>query len=131
MIIREALTSAINKLKNKSTSPALDAEVLLSYVLKKDKTYLYTHSGEKIFNTYLNPYLNLVKKRSQGWPVAYLTRHKEFYGLDFLVNKNVLIPRPETEGLVDFVLEKIKDLRFKIKVKKISILDIGTGSGCV
>ena len=94
MNIRQTLSLATNQLKNKSTSPALDAEVLLSYVLKKDKTYLYINSEKKVLNNDLNKYLNLIKKRSQGWPVAYLTGHKEFYGLDFIVTPDVLIPRP-------------------------------------
>ena len=126
MTIRQALNSATRILKRKSTSPSLDAEVLLAYVLKKPKTDIFVRMDNFVYKRDRQKFLALIKKRSQGWPVAYLTHEKEFFGLKFYVDKNVLIPRPETEGLVDLVLEKLKIVNYKLK-----ILDIGTGSGCI
>src|SRR3989344_361991 len=123
MTIHQLLNIGTSKLKSKSTSPALDAEVLLSYVLKKSKEYLYINPKKYLVHTQVRTYLKLINKRVQGWPVADLTNQKEFYGLKFYVDKNVLIPRPETEGLVEHVLEHIKNM------SGLKILDIGTGSG--
>jgi release factor glutamine methyltransferase len=102
----------------------LDAELLLAFVLKKDRAFLFIYPEKKLTPTQVKKFLSLVKKGRAGWPVAYLTGKKEFFGLDFFVNKNALIPRPETEGLVELVLKTIQipDSRFQI-------LDIGTGSG--
>jgi release factor glutamine methyltransferase len=103
---------------------SLDAEVLLAYVLKKPREYLFVNQESRIKNQEAKKFLALVKKRQLGWPVAYLTQKKEFFGLNFFVNKHVLIPRPETEGLVELILSRIKNQESGIK-----ILDIGTGSG--
>lgn len=125
MTIRESLSQAIPLLsKSKSTSPALDAEVLLSHVLKKPKEYTYINPDKSLTAQQKTKLFTLVKKRTQLWPVAYLTGHKSFMGLDFQVNEDVLIPRPVTEELVEMVLERMKG-------KELSVLDIGTGSGCI
>jgi release factor glutamine methyltransferase len=123
MTIQELIQIAIKKLKNSTpastrTSPELDGEVLLSFVLKKPKEYLFAHPKKQVNPKSEKAYLRLINNRLLGWPVAYLTKHKEFFGLDFYVDKNVLIPRPETEGLVELTIDKIKDLRLKIKEKK-------------
>ncbi|MBI4049264.1 MAG: peptide chain release factor N(5)-glutamine methyltransferase [Candidatus Doudnabacteria bacterium] len=102
-----------------------DAAVLLSFVLKKDKAFLFFYPEKTLTKNQKRKFLSLIKKRKAGWPVAYLTGEKEFYGLKFFVNRNVLIPRPETEGLVELLLSEIKDQR------SLSILDLGTGSGCI
>jgi release factor glutamine methyltransferase len=125
MTIQELIQIAIKKLKN-STSPELDGEVLLSFVLKKPKEYLFAHPKKQVNPKSEKAYLRLINNRLLGRPVAYLTKHKEFFGLDFYVDKNVLIPRPETEGLVELVLGSLK-----IENRKLKILDIGTGSGCI
>ncbi|MBI3952415.1 MAG: peptide chain release factor N(5)-glutamine methyltransferase [Candidatus Doudnabacteria bacterium] len=127
MKIQDILNTGINKLKNKSTSPALDAEVLLAYALNKPKEHLYIHANHELrLRKRVRNYLGLIEKRAQGWPVAYLTGQKEFYGLKFFVDKNVLTPRPETECLVELVLQKLKIVNCKLR-----ILDVGTGSGCI
>jgi release factor glutamine methyltransferase len=129
MIINDLINLGIKKLTT-SPSAALDAEVLLSYVLNKPKEYLLANPGRKINPALEKKFLTLLNRRLLGWPVAYLTKAKEFYNLKFYIDKNVLIPRPETEGLIDLVVNQIKDLRVKIKEKEsLSILDIGTGSG--
>ena len=104
----------------------LDAELLLAHVLKKPREYLLIHQDEPI--TVLNQlrFRHLVTKRTKGMPLAYLTGHKEFFGLDFFVNKNVLVPRPETEILVESAIEIIFNLQ-----SSVTLIDVGTGSGCI
>lgn len=139
MTIRQLLNLATDKLKNKSTSPELDAEVLLAHVLKQSKEYLFQNqestrlpARQGIKNQEQKKFQQLVKKRATGWPVAYLTHEKEFFGLNFYVDQNVLIPRPETEGLVEMATKKIIDYKLKIiNDKPLSVLDLGTGSGCI
>ena len=126
MTINQALNLAQDKLsKSKSTSPFLDAEVLLSYVLNKPKEHLFTNPNKTLPSKSQKRFFALIKKRASNWPVAYLTNYKGFYGLDFYVDQNVLIPRPVTEDLVEMVLAETK------KQKGLSVLDVGTGSGCI
>ncbi|PIR96763.1 MAG: peptide chain release factor N(5)-glutamine methyltransferase [Candidatus Doudnabacteria bacterium CG10_big_fil_rev_8_21_14_0_10_41_10] len=125
MTIQKVLTWATEILKKTSTSPSLDAEVLLYYTLKKPKEFILTNQSKKLTSKQLNKFKNLIEKRSIGIPVAYLTGHKEFYGLDFMVNKQVLIPRPETEELVQLTLNRIMNYELGIR----NVVDIGTGSG--
>lgn len=129
MTIKEIIKIYSQKLKKLSGSPILDIEILLCAVLKKPKEYLFTNPNKTISHTPYAQFQLLFKKRQKGWPIAYLTGHKEFYGLDFIVNKNVLIPRPETELLVDEVLKYIR--LSKINNQQSTIIDIGTGSGCI
>ncbi len=106
-------------------SPRLDAEVLLAHSLKLKRIDLYARYNEVIGEAPKSAFRELVKKRAEGCPVAYLVGYKEFYGIRFLVNSNVLIPRPDTECLVDAALRIAKKENWK------TILDIGTGSGCI
>ncbi len=120
MTIHDLVNLGIKKLSK--TSPALDAEVLLTFVLNKPKEYLLINSNKKIDPRKEKTFLKLIKQRSIGVPIAYLTGKKEFFGLNFFLDKNVLVPRPDTEVMVEAVL--------KINSQKpLSILDIGTGSG--
>jgi release factor glutamine methyltransferase len=131
MTIHDLIKIAKKKLTN-STSPVLDGEVLLSFVLKKPKEYLLANPKKQITGRLEKTYFRLINKRLLGWPVAYLVKHKEFYGLDFYVDRHVLIPRPETEGLIELALDQIKNLREQLKTDKpLKILDLGTGSGCI
>jgi len=124
MIIRESLLIAMQKLKEKKIDSArLDAEVLLCFVLKKDKAFIFAWPETKMTSQQVKTFNNLINKRIKGIPIAYLTGTKNFFGLDFCVNKNVLIPRPETEILVEKAINAIK-------VKEI-VADVGTGSGCI
>jgi len=114
----------------------LDRELLLSHALNKPREYFFTHTEKELSSIQVKKYNKLVNRRLKGEPIAYLTGKKEFYGLDFIVNKNVLIPRPETELLVEEVLRQIQNTRqrrgspkaAKYKIPDI-ILDVGTGSG--
>jgi len=121
MTIKQALIIATQKLKTKKIlSPRLDAEVLLAFVLKKDKAFLYTYPQKALTASQLKKFNQLISKRLKYWPVAYLASEKEFYKLPFKVNQKVLIPRPETELMVDEILKLNK---------KWTVADIGTGSG--
>ena len=117
------------RLKIVSTSPDLDSEILASFALKKDRSYILSHPEVSIEHKDELLLKKLISRREKGEPVAYITNSKEFYSLDFFVDKNVLIPRPETEMLVELALEEIKNLLNK--KKQIRIADICTGSGCI
>jgi release factor glutamine methyltransferase len=110
--------------QNTKNISCLDAEILLTFVIKESKEFLYTHPEYNLTKNQEKKLRKLLDRRKKGEPIAYLTNHKEFYSLDFYVNKNVLIPRPETETLVEEIVRDNKS-------KKITIADIGTGSGCV
>lgn len=126
MTISESLQWGYKNLRKKSASAGLDAEVLLAFVLNKNKEFLYTFPERKLSKQQLKKFKKIISQKIRGVPVAYLVGHKEFYGLDFIVNKNVLIPRPETELIVDEVLKKIIT-----NSNKNILIDIGTGSGCI
>jgi release factor glutamine methyltransferase len=113
-----------------SSLPYLETEILIDKVLHQKKEWLYSNLNFRIPSEKYKKIKSLIKKRSLGEPIAYLVNCKEFYGLEFYVDRNVLIPRPETELIVDLVLDKIKKIREKDK-RKILILDIGSGSGCI
>lgn len=106
----------------------LAAEILLAYVLKKDKVYLITHSNSEVTVEDHDNFQNLLKRYLNGEPVAYLTNSKEFFGLDFYVDRRVLIPRPETELLVEQVISLVQKDNAP---QPLRILDIGTGSGAI
>jgi release factor glutamine methyltransferase len=125
MIINKALIIG-SKLINHSASPRLDAEVLLAKVLKISRSQLMTNSHKSISIFHLLLYFILILKRKLGYPIAYITGYKEFYGRKFFVTKHTLIPRPETETLIEEVLKIIKrDTSIN------TVVDIGTGSGCL
>lgn len=104
-------------------SAQLDAELIMAHVLKKDRTYVFSHDDQKLGFLKKWAYKKLILKRKKRIPLAYLTGEKEFYGLSFKVNKHTLIPRPDTEILVQSVLSYIKPGD--------TLLDVGTGSGCI
>lgn len=103
----------------------LDAEVLLAHVLKTDRLHLYVDFHKPLEAAELTVYRALIKQRAQRTPVAYLTGNKEFMGFSFLVSPAVLIPRPDTEILVETVLQRINEQADQI------IVDVGTGSGAI
>jgi release factor glutamine methyltransferase len=122
MTIKEALKLGNKKLGKQNK----DAEILLSLVLRKNKEFLFTYPERNLTKNQIERYRNFIIRRYKGEPVAYLTGHKEFFGLDFIVNKKVLIPRPETELIVEEALKLTKN-----KKQPIIIIDVGTGSGCI
>jgi release factor glutamine methyltransferase len=119
--VRQCLQLAQNKIDR------LDAELLLAHTLGKNREFVLANNDYKIGRLKDWKIKRLFKKRAKGVPLAYLTGHKEFFGLDFFVNKDVLIPRPDTELMVLLALDKIE----RLKDYKITLIDVGTGSGCI
>ncbi len=113
-----------------SPSPALDINCILEHILQKDRTFLLIHRDLELSDAQQTAFLEAVAKRRTGLPVAYITGHKEFYGLDFYVTPDVLIPKPDTELLVEHAVDWAKDF-LRENLTEISIADICTGSGCI
>ena len=111
-------------------SAHLAAELLLMHVLGRDRSYLYTHPEEELPPPDLERYTQLIAERATGKPSQYITGHQEFWGLDFEVTPDVLIPRPETEHIVERVLE-LAQQQGHAKGARLRIVDVGTGSGCI
>jgi release factor glutamine methyltransferase len=103
----------------------MNAEVLLMFVLGADRAYLYAHPERELTPEEATRYEDVLAQRAIGMPSQYITGHQEFWGLDFVVSPAVLIPRPETEHLVEAVLELARG------VPRSKLVDVGTGSGCV
>lgn len=110
---------------------ALDLDLLLSYAINKSKEFLFAHPEYSLslwqtiqFNYFLYRY-------QRGLPLAYITHHKEFFGLNFLVNKHTLIPRPDTEIMVEEVIKIIEQQKIQDTKSRIILIDVGTGSGCI
>jgi release factor glutamine methyltransferase len=115
--------------KSGSGSPRLDAEVLLSHARGCQRIQLYTAYDEEASETLRTAFREMVKRRAEGTPVAYLVGYKEFYSASFEVNPDVLIPRPETEHLVVAAIDHAKQLRSGDA--NLAIVDVGTGSGAI
>lgn len=107
--------------------PLLDGEVILAHVLDKNRAFLFTHPKQSIGRQRFAKYKKMIQRRAKREPVAYITQKKYFYNLVFEVNKKCLIPRPESEMLVDLGLEYLK----KMRKRKLTVLDVGTGSGAI
>src|SRR3954464_9454993 len=126
MRLDAALRRAVRTLEqNEVGSPRMNAETLLMFVLGCDRAYLYAHPERKLTSDEENRYNATITERATGKPSQYITGHQEFWGLDFIVSPAVLIPRPETEHVIETVLELAQVRRFD------TIADIGTGSGCI
>ncbi|MDX2164185.1 MAG: peptide chain release factor N(5)-glutamine methyltransferase [Gammaproteobacteria bacterium] len=107
-----------------ATIERLEVEILLSHVLNKPRVYLYSHPEEPLTSEQCDQFNQLIKRREQGEPLVYITGKTEFYGLAFDITPDVLVPRPETELLIDYILDNLK-------VKTASVLELGTGSGII
>jgi release factor glutamine methyltransferase len=126
MQLKQALMSAAHRLESSDVgSPRVNAEVLLMFVLGINRAYLYAHPERELTAEEESRYDEVLAQRATGMPSQYITGHQEFWGLDFIVSPAVLIPRPETEHLVETVLEIARD------VPHAKIVDVGTGSGCI
>lgn len=133
MTILEAKNRAKEILSGTSPSALLDTEILLSHVTGLNRTQILFNRDKEISLQEESVFFGLIKKRSEGLPVAYITGSKEFYGIDFIVTPKVLIPKPDTEILVEKSIEIIESLsgKYKSAHKKISLCDMCTGSGCI
>ena len=126
MKVQTAINQAFIKLKKKNIRSALlDCEILMSLAIKKDRKFVILNSNKEIEEKNYLYFKKLINERSKSKPIAYLTGKKEFWKYEFCINEKVLIPRPDTELLID---EVIKIFKHK---NKINILDIGVGSGCI
>ena len=122
----------ISELLNKARKDKklLEAEVLLAHVLGESREWVLSHDREEVSSEDMRRFHELWVRLNEGEPLAYLVKKKEFYGHDFYVDKRVLVPRPETELLVEEVLRLSGDARFANK-KNVRIIDVGTGSGVI
>jgi release factor glutamine methyltransferase len=126
MNLKQALAHTRKTLRDKEIEDAsLEGEILLRYILGVDRAHLFSHLEYQLDFEQKKALDRALKRRLNGEPTAYLTGHREFYGLDFFVNRRVLIPRPETE----LIIEKAIEMAGKRKIT--TIADIGTGSGAI
>ena len=126
----ENLNSVLFKAKkylinNSIKSANIDSEILMCSVLKKSREYLIINIFDKINEDKINIFNELVERRKKCEPIAYILKKKDFWKSTFYVDRNVLIPRPDTEILIEEILNNYN------KNEKLSVLDIGTGSGCI
>ena len=128
MKLKEVLDKSIQFFKDKKfDSPRLDAELLISSALKMERMQLYLKYESPLTEKEVSDCREVIRRRTQGEPVAYITEEKGFYGHIFKVGAGVLIPRPETEGLVEAATEFLKNK----KILNPRILDLGAGTGCI
>lgn len=106
----------------------LDCEILLAYVLGVEREYLVSHSEDEVDKNLVDLFKRYLWRVKDGEPIAYIIGEKEFFGLNFYVDKRVLVPRPETEHLVEKVLEYLRKLSNDCRERRFRILDVGTGS---
>jgi len=126
MNLRTILNKASKKLKkNNIKTFQIDSEILLANTINKDRKYIILNFNDQIKKLYLKKFNELIDRRSKGEPVAYLIKKKEFWNETFYINEKVLIPRPDTEIIVESVLSMFP------KNSRLQMLDIGTGSGCI
>src|SRR5580765_1347575 len=138
MDVRAALKLGIARLREaKISSHTLAAELLLLHATGRTRTSLYSHPEDELSNSESQSYVSLLERRAAGVPVQHLTGKQEFWGLEFEVTPDVLIPRPETEHLIEVALDRLalRDLRAGRPNKNdgagLLIADVGTGSGCI
>src|SRR5271168_3293950 len=124
MTILTAILQGTKLLEDEAiAAPRLTAEVLLMHALQKERSYLYAHSDEELVELAWIHYGRYLHERMKGKPTQYITGRQEFYGRDFRVTPDVLIPRPETEHVIEAALQLAPNAR--------RIVDIGTGSGAI
>jgi release factor glutamine methyltransferase len=136
--VRTALKKGIHLLREAHvSSDTLAAELLLLHVTRRDRTWLYAHPEALLDPQIIESYFSLLRRRAAGEPTQHLTGKQEFWGLEFEVTPDVLIPRPETEHLIEVALDRlaVRELRAvrgpKLTGEGLTIVDIGSGSGCI
>ena len=123
--INELINNSVKNLGELSMTPLLDVQVILCRILDVDRIYLLLNRYETLDDETLEKFNKAFEQRLSGMPVQYIVKHQEFMGLDFYVDKGVLIPRPDTEILIEELINRNKD---RVGLK---ILDLGTGSGAI
>jgi release factor glutamine methyltransferase len=124
MKIQEITNSYKNKLDY------LDIEILIADSLGKTREFVLMYPSHELSKSQILNLKSKLNRRMKSEPIAQIIGHKEFFGLDFIVNKHTLVPRPETEMMVEATIKEISNLKFEIS-NKLSVIDIGTGSGCI
>jgi release factor glutamine methyltransferase len=123
--LKNSLAKAVALLTtNNVPSPRMNAELLLTFTLNSDRAYLFAHPERELTAKEQSRYEAALTERSRGVPAQYITGHQEFWGMDLIVSPAVLIPRPETEHVIEAVLESQASGNLRI-------VDVGTGSGCI
>jgi release factor glutamine methyltransferase len=123
--IATALADGTERLRSVSDSPMLDAELLLARAIDMPRTYLIAHPEDTLDPAAVDRYLTAIERRSAGMPIAYIAGEKEFWSMTLIVSPDTLVPRPETEVLVDQALQRIPD------DGNFTVLDLGTGNGAI
>jgi release factor glutamine methyltransferase len=127
MLVNEAIAFAEQELKRSNNlNSRLDSEILVSHLINIPRESIYSRLKENLPSNKTEELQNLVSRRVKKEPIAYILNNKEFWSTNFYVDRSVLIPRPETEVLIDLILSQINN-----KNNYFNILDIGTGSGCI
>lgn len=130
MQLKQALTAGLERLAAEQVpSPRMNAELLLRFVLNCDRAYLFAHPERELTEQEESHYASALAERSRGVPAQYITGHQEFWGMDLIVTPAVLIPRPETEHVIETVLELVA--LEGTRSSSIRIVDVGTGSGVI
>lgn len=128
--IEKLLKSGIEAIKQREyNNPFLDVQLILSHLLKKDRIYLHAHRNDEVNEEIALQFYEIVSKRNEGYPLQYMTNSQDFMSLNFYVQEGVLVPRPDTEILVEKIIKIVNNS--ELKNKDINILDIGTGSGAI
>ncbi len=138
MQLKQTLASAVSRLSaDRVPSPRLNAELLLMFTLSCDRAYLYAHPERELMRDEQGRYEAALAERARGVPTQYITGHQEFWGMDLIVSPAVLIPRPETEHVIETVMDCVARADLRRSQGKLSsadrlrIADMGTGSGCI
>ncbi len=130
MQLKAELLSAVKRLTDaKVPSPRMNAELLLMFTLGCDRAYLYAHPERELTSDEVGRYQAVLSERERGVPAQYITGHQEFWGMDFIVTPAVLIPRPETEHVIETVLARVGQTL--LSVSPLRLIDVGTGSGSI
>ena len=136
LLLRDALTEAVNRLTAAAVpSPRMNAELLLMFTLDCDRAYLFAHPERELKVAEQIRYDEALTERARGVPAQYITGHQEFWGMDFIVTPAVLIPRPETEHVIETVLQLLGMGQARLgrapSPAALRLIDVGTGSGCI
>lgn len=128
--IEKLLKNGIEIIKKRDfNNPILDVQLILSNLLKKDRVYLHIHKSDVVSEEIVNKFYEMANRRNEGYPLQYMLNSQEFMGLEFYIQDGVLVPRPDTEILVENIIKIVNSK--SLNDKNINILDIGTGSGAI
>jgi release factor glutamine methyltransferase len=130
LTIKALLADAIKKMELRQyNNPSLDAQLILGHVINKDRAFVMVHKDYALDDYEAAAFCDLIDKRNTGYPIQYILKKQEFMGLDFYIREGVLIPRADTENIVEAVIRIVKE-RYA-DLDEVRILDIGTGSGAI